>query len=117
MAKLLVDGGADVNVRDDSGVAPLAVAVACGHTDVLKVLLDHPDIDVDTQVYMYMYVCVYNLAIDLDSCCGHTSLTSVWSNKDGGPNEDFPLYRTFSADSYTTTVHLSHVYIHSLHTP
>jgi ankyrin repeat protein len=49
VAKLLVDGGADVNVRDDSGVAPLAVAVACGHTDVLKVLLDHPDIDVDTQ--------------------------------------------------------------------
>ena len=61
VAKLLVDGGADVNVRDDSGVAPLAVAVACGHSDVLKVLLDHPDIDVDTQVYMYVCVTLCHL--------------------------------------------------------
>ena len=57
VAKLLVDGGADVNIRDDDGVAPLAVATACGHMDVLKVLLDHPNIDVDTQVpFIYMYV-------------------------------------------------------------
>ena len=59
MAKLLVDGGADVNVRDDNGVAPLAVATACGHMDVLKVLLDHPDIDVDTQVHVH--VSIYTL--------------------------------------------------------
>ena len=59
MAKLLVDGGADVNVRDDNGVAPLAVATGCGHMDVLRVLLDHPDIDVDTQVFTYL---LYNVA-------------------------------------------------------
>ena len=58
MAKLLVDGGADVNIRDDDGVAPLAVATACGHMDVLKVLLDHPDIDVDTQVRVYTCTCL-----------------------------------------------------------
>ena len=50
VAKLLIDGGADVNIRDDRGVSPLATAAGCGHLEVVQVLLDHPKTDPDIQV-------------------------------------------------------------------
>lgn len=65
MAKLLMDGGADVNIKDDRGVAPLATAAGCGHLDVVQVLLDHPKTDPDIQVlcthcaFTYMYTTCY----------------------------------------------------------
>ena len=50
MAKLLIDAGADVNIRNERGVVPLTVAALFGHVDVVQVLLDHPKIDPDVQV-------------------------------------------------------------------
>ena len=50
MAKLLLDGGADPNIGDDDGVAPLAAAAAMGHMEVVRVLLDSPRTDTNTQV-------------------------------------------------------------------
>ena len=51
MAKLLIEGGADVNISDDDGVVPLATAAALGHMDVVRVLLDHPSIDPNIEVH------------------------------------------------------------------
>ena len=67
VAKLLVEGGADVNASDDRGAPPLSVAAACGYMDVVKVLLEQPEIDLDLQVCtctLYMQL-VFLFAINL----------------------------------------------------
>ena len=40
MVRLLLDRGADVNVRDRGGRAPLHLACMNGHTDTVRLLLD-----------------------------------------------------------------------------
>ena len=51
-AKLLVEGGADVNARNDLGSSPLSVAATCGYMDMVRLLLEQPEIDLDLQVHI-----------------------------------------------------------------
>ena len=51
-AKILLDHGADVNSRtsDMQGSTPLMIAAGVGHDRTLKVLLEHPNVDVHAGV-------------------------------------------------------------------
>ncbi|KAJ7636552.1 ankyrin repeat-containing domain protein, partial [Roridomyces roridus] len=40
VAMLLIEKGADINVKDDDGSTPLHVALAKGHADVAKLLIE-----------------------------------------------------------------------------
>ena len=68
VAEVLLEGGADINARDWEGGTALTVATNCGHLDVLRILLKHPNVDLDTQVhvhvynnYVMMYMCAFYL--------------------------------------------------------
>jgi ankyrin repeat protein len=41
IVELLLDGGADANVKDEKGETPLHKAASGGHLEVAKLLLDH----------------------------------------------------------------------------
>lgn len=45
MVNMLIDSGADINVQDDEGSTALMCACEHGHTDIVKILLAHPDCD------------------------------------------------------------------------
>lgn len=45
LARLLLDCGADVNVRDDDGSTALMCASEHGHVDIVKLLLSQPNCD------------------------------------------------------------------------
>ena len=47
MVELLVEGGADVNVRDEDGSTALMCAAEHGHIEIVKVLMKHPDININ----------------------------------------------------------------------
>jgi len=51
-AKLLLDGGADVNTKNWEGQTPLALASALGHYNVLELIVTHPKVQVNVQVCM-----------------------------------------------------------------
>ena len=60
-AKLLLDRGADPNARNKKGLTPTHCAVQRCHSDVLKVLMAHPKIEIAAQAsqsicHMGMYV-------------------------------------------------------------
>ena len=40
--KLLIENGADINVQDKYGAAPVHRAAAQGHIDVVRILSEHP---------------------------------------------------------------------------
>ena len=61
-AELLLESGADVNIKDDRGISPLALATISGHMDMVRVLLDQPRINVDIQVYVCIY-CTCNACV------------------------------------------------------
>merc|ERR1719367_281108 len=46
MAKLLVEAGADINIRDEDGSTALMCAAEHGQTEIVKYLLAHPDTDI-----------------------------------------------------------------------
>ena len=46
MVQLLVEAGADVNIRDEDGSTALMCAAEHGHMEIVKYLLQHPDTDV-----------------------------------------------------------------------
>lgn len=43
--RMLLECGADVNMQDEDGSTALMCAAEHGHKDIVKLLLDHPDID------------------------------------------------------------------------
>lgn len=45
MSKLLLDAGAAVNLQDEDGSTALMCAAEHGHTDIVRLLLAHPDCD------------------------------------------------------------------------
>lgn len=45
MVKFLLDSGANVNVQDEDGSTALMCASEHGHTEIVKMLLAHPDCD------------------------------------------------------------------------
>jgi len=45
MVRMLMEAGADVNMRDEDGSTALMCASEHGHTEIVKLLLAHPDID------------------------------------------------------------------------
>lgn len=53
-AKLLLDAGANANSKTPVGMTPLFVAIARGAIDVLKVLVNHPTIDLSAQVSIHV---------------------------------------------------------------
>ena len=46
MAKLLVEAGADINIRDEDGSTALMCAAEHGHMELVKFLLQLPDVNV-----------------------------------------------------------------------
>jgi len=46
MVELLVEAGADVNIRDEDGSTALMCAAEHGHLEIVKHLLQHPDINI-----------------------------------------------------------------------
>jgi len=46
MVQLLVEAGADVNIRDEDGSTALMCAAEHGHMEIVKTLMSHPDINV-----------------------------------------------------------------------
>ena len=58
--KLLLDGGADMNIGDERGVVPLAMAAALGHAGIVNLLLGHSRTDPNIPVRptpSYTYIC------------------------------------------------------------
>lgn len=45
MVRMLMEAGADVNMRDEDGSTALMCASEHGHTEIVKLILAHPDID------------------------------------------------------------------------
>jgi len=50
MVQLLIEAGADVNIRDEDGSTALMCAAEHGHMEIVKHLIQHPDTDVLVQV-------------------------------------------------------------------
>jgi ankyrin repeat protein len=48
-AKLLLDSGANVNSRNERQLTPLMITAVKGHVSTMKILMDHPDIDLTVQ--------------------------------------------------------------------
>merc|ERR1719499_1454970 len=46
MVDLLLEGGADVNIRDEDGSTALMCAAEHGHMEIVKLLMHHPDINI-----------------------------------------------------------------------
>jgi ankyrin repeat protein len=46
MVQLLIEAGADVNIRDEDGSTALMCAAEHGHMEIVKYLLQHPETDV-----------------------------------------------------------------------
>ena len=46
MAKLLVEAGADINIRDEDGSTALMCAAEHGHMELVKFILQQPDVNV-----------------------------------------------------------------------
>ena len=46
MAKLLVEAGADINIRDEDGSTALMCAAEHGHMEIVKFILQQPDVNV-----------------------------------------------------------------------
>ena len=49
MVQLLIEAGADVNIRDEDGSTALMCAAEHGHMEIVKHLLHHPDTDVSVK--------------------------------------------------------------------
>ena len=49
-AKLLIEAGADVNVKEFRGVTPIMMAAALGHAETLEAILASPVANVNIQV-------------------------------------------------------------------
>ena len=47
MVDLLLEGGADVNIRDEDGSTALMCAAEHGHMDIVKLLMKHPEININ----------------------------------------------------------------------
>merc|ERR1719499_2984699 len=47
MVDLLLEGGADVNIRDEDGSTALMCAAEHGHMEIVKLLMRHPDININ----------------------------------------------------------------------
>jgi len=45
MVELLLDAGADVNARDEEGSTALMCACEHGYTNIIQLLLSHPECD------------------------------------------------------------------------
>ena len=60
---MLLDAGADVNCRDGVENTAIMVAAAVGHNEVLRILANHPQVDLNAQV----------------SCFGMTSIQTLYA--------------------------------------
>ena len=54
-AKLLIDGGANVNSKNNKGATPLIIAAVKGHVSVLRVLANNHTIRLHEQVGKYLF--------------------------------------------------------------
>ena len=50
IAKMLIDAGAKVNSKNHKDATPMIIAAVKGHTSVLRILANHPDIELSAQV-------------------------------------------------------------------
>ena len=51
---MLLDAGADVNCRDGVENTATMVAAAVGHNEVLRILANHPQVDLNAQVSCFV---------------------------------------------------------------
>lgn len=59
MVELLLESGADVNMKDDDGSTALMCATEHGHVDIVKTLLSHPDIDMSLKDTVSRISCTF----------------------------------------------------------
>lgn len=89
--KFLLDRGANPNTRGDwDRSTPLMAALLEGHRDIIKMLLEHPDIDVnvrDLQGFTALHSCVYRGdSVSLAQMLAMPSL-SVLNSREGDGGE------------------------------
>lgn len=88
MVDLLLDAGSDVNLQDEDGSTALMCAIEHGHTEIVKSLINNPDIDITLKdnvsirkrkifqfVLMYMYPNCFSSRYD--TCDSVTGLRSL----------------------------------------
>lgn len=75
-AKILIDAGANLNAKNHKGATPMIIAAVKGHVSVLKLLANHPNIQMTEQVQCL----VYTLQWDFPSYCIHFNFVEISSN-------------------------------------
>jgi ankyrin repeat protein len=55
IAQLLIDAGAKVNSKNNREATPMIIAAVKGHTSVLRLLANNPNIDLTCQVRMCVF--------------------------------------------------------------
>lgn len=58
VAKLLLDAGANVNCKNQRSATPLIIAAVKGNHSVLRVLANHPGIQLHMQVSTHIHQCL-----------------------------------------------------------
>ena len=89
-AKLLIEAGADVNVKEFRGVTPIMMAAALGHAETLEAILASPVANVNVQVSIVgAMLCLVFTGCPVSSFRGFAVLTMKY---DSWSQNKVPVY-------------------------
>lgn len=77
IAQLLINAGANLNSKNHRDATPMIIAAVKGHTSVLRILANHPDIDLTTQVCMRDVHAIFPSVTNFSTCKSSVSTGSV----------------------------------------